>query len=160
MVWQEARAQAQQLRQDYGTNDPYEICAKLGIEVLEVALPEGVSGMIVKTQHQDAQVFIERGDVRGRRRFTCAHELGHFIERVNVAGDDDFSFRDHRTSTKYDLHEFFANEFAGELLMPAARIKHLRQAGYSPTRLAAHFDVTAAAVSERIRRLTKNPQST
>lgn len=155
MVWQEARSQASALQKEFGTNDPYEICARLGIDVIETLLPAGVSGMIVKERGQDAQVFIERGDVRGRRRFTCAHELGHFIERMNVADDDDFSFRDRR-GNDYDLHEFFADEFAGELTMPAEAVSRLRDQGVPATTMAARFGVTLSAVERRLRRLRKD----
>jgi Zn-dependent peptidase ImmA (M78 family) len=159
MVWEAARREASRLRGDYGTSDPYVIARTLGLSVLETYLPPGVSGMIVKEKGQDASIFIDESDVEGRRRFTCAHELGHFIERQNIALDDDFSFRDHRDNrgTDYDLHEFFADEFAGELLMPAAQFVRLEQQGLTTTSLASHFQVTAKAVEQRRRRLVKNP---
>jgi len=156
MVWQEARRQAAALRRQFGTSSPYAICSSLGIEVAEVRLPAGVSGLIVKERGEDARIFVDADNVEGRRRFTCAHELGHFVDRVNVAGDDDFSFRDER-STRYDLHEFFADEFAGELLMPGREFVSRYKESPSVTALAAQFGVTAKAVEKRIVRLRKNP---
>lgn len=112
--------------------------------------------MIVKDAGQNADVFIEASDPRTRRRFTCAHELGHYVERINVAGDDEFSFREVRSS-KYDLHEFFADEFAGELLMPANELLRTKAVGASFTTLAARFDVSVTAIKRRLDRLERNP---
>lgn len=156
MAWQAAREQAVTLREQLGTSDPYAICRQLEIEIYETSMPDGSSGMIVKKAGEPAEVFIEANDVARRRRFTCAHELGHFIERTNIAKDDDFSFRDRRGG-EYDLHEFFADEFAGELLMPGHEFVELSKGGMNTTGLAAHFDVSVVAVERRRARLMKNP---
>jgi Zn-dependent peptidase ImmA (M78 family) len=157
MVWEAARQQARDLRERFDTSDPFEICRALGIHVYETNMPDGSAGMIVKREGEDAEIFLEADDVAARRRFTCAHELGHYIERTNIAGDRDFSFRERR-GAEYNLHEFFADEFAGELLMPAVEFEHLwRDRGYTTTSLAAHFRVSANAIERRRARLMKNP---
>lgn len=156
MVWEAARAEAHDLRERFATSDPFELCKLLDIEVVETYMPEGISGMIVKKAEESAEIFIEADNVPARRRFTCAHELGHFIERINIAKDDDFSFRDAR-GMKYDLHEFFADEFAGELLMPGEEFERLSRNGYNTTALAAHFNVSTVAIEKRRARLMKDP---
>jgi Zn-dependent peptidase ImmA (M78 family) len=160
-VWEEARLRAEKLRKAMGISslpvDPFFICAELGIDVHIVKMPDDVSGMIVKSPHEDAKIFIAASDSAGRQRFTCAHELGHFIDRIDVAHDNDFSFRDLRSGGKYDLHEFFADEFAGALLMPAVDVDHFRQCGFSATEMAVKFGVSPTAVVKRLNRLERDP---
>lgn len=101
-----------------------------------------------------------------RRRFTLAHELGHLIERSTISGDQQFDFVDLRPdplftaqNSTYNLHEFYADEFAGSLLMPATKVEELRSEGWSVARMAAFFDVTPSAMSKRIERLMKHDES-
>lgn len=155
MVWEAARMEAEKLAERYGTNDPYELCRHLDIAVYETPMPDGSSGMIVKREGENAEIFIESDDAATRRRFTAAHELGHFIERTNIANDGDFSFRDSR-GMEYSLHEFFADEFAGALLMPEPEFSERSSAGYKTTDLAAHFRVSTTAVERRRARLSKH----
>ena len=89
----------------------------MGVTPYTGELPEGVSGMIVKEHSSEPRAYTERTEPQTRRRFTLAHELGHFVERVTIAQDNDFAFMDKR-SDDYDIHEFYADEFAGALLMP------------------------------------------
>ena len=89
-----------------------------------------------------------------RRRFTFAHELGHYIERTTLANDNDFAFKDGR-SEKYDLHEFYADEFAGALLMPEDDFLKMQQEGKSLVDMAAKFGVSLSAVRKRRERLAK-----
>lgn len=153
MVWEAAREEAKNLVERYGTNAPRELCKRLGINVYEVNLPDGSSGMIVKRGGEDAEIFVEANDPPVRRKFTLAHELGHYMERALVH-DDDFSFRERR-GMDYDLHEFFADEFAGALLMPEDEFLRLMDSGATNTGLAAHFDVSLSAVEKRRARLMK-----
>lgn len=155
LVWEEARQQARDLRSQYGTGDPYELARLLGVEVYQSDMPDGSSGMIVKKAGEDAVIFIEASDTGARQRFTLAHELGHLIERTNVADDNEFSFRERR-GMKYDLHEFFADEFAGELLMPEVEFIRRMDEGATNTALASEFGVSMGAVEQRRSRLMKH----
>lgn len=60
----------------------------------------------------------------------------------------------------YDLHEFFADEFACALLMPADDILARRAEGASVTELAERYDVTTGAVKAWLKRLDKHPPET
>jgi len=63
-----------------------------------------------------------------RRRFTIAHELGHFCLHIAPEGKDK-SFIDTEDSLKrsnlWDIKEYQANSFAADLLMPAILIKQV-----------------------------------
>ena len=56
---------------------------------------------------------------------------------------------------KYDLHEFYADEFAGELLMPCEPFIEAWQNDPSFKSLARRFGVSERAVAKRINRLRK-----
>ena len=159
LLWREARDQAQKLMDRFGQRGPnvrlVSLCESFGIRVWDARLPSGVSGMIVKEKGEDADIYIDESDPETRQRFTLAHELGHFIERTVVAGDKDFSFRDVRSSNKYDLQEFFADEFAGALLMPVPEFARDKRT-MSVAQLADRYKVSTAAVEKRIERLRKN----
>jgi Zn-dependent peptidase ImmA (M78 family) len=108
---------------------------------------------MIEASGEDVVIYVDFGENSARQRFTIAHELGHFVERSNQ-GQRDFAFIDER-GTKYDLHEFYADEFAGDLLMPADEISNLRIRGFSNVEMAAHFGVSIPALNKRLDRLQR-----
>ena len=79
------------------------------------------------------------------------------IERASIADDDDYSFIDYRKSDDYNLHEFYADEFAGALLMPADELLRIVM-DRGEYVAAEHFGVSVPAVRKRCGRLEKNPE--
>jgi Zn-dependent peptidase ImmA (M78 family) len=161
LLWQAARNEAQKISaynpiRDKGLEDLKSIAARLGARVEVHSLQPEVSGVIHKpTADSEPLITINADEPMARQRFTLAHEIGHLVERM-IAHDDDWSFIDFRSADRYDLHEFFADEFAGELLMPAGeftqRVNELGEYG-----AAAHFNVSVPAILKRKTRLEKNP---
>lgn len=136
------------------------ITRALDAEVLMEPLNPELSGFIVKKSGEDtAHIVLNSSEPTERQRFTWAHELGHLIERSSVANDDDYSFVDTRSSTRYDLHEFFADEFAGALLMPAREVKRLQEGWMSEAGIASYFGVSIPALRKRLARLRKQPDA-
>lgn len=85
------------------------------------------------------------------------HEIGHYIERTDVADDPEYSFADLRTPSSYDLHEFFADEFAGAFLMPEDEIvAMLNKEDATLIGIAEQFGVLVPAVKRRRNRLRKH----
>lgn len=163
LLWQEARRQARQIAnftpvgRDDGLKSLAEIALQMGARVRVHSLSEQVSGVINKPDAaSDPVITINADEPMARKRFTLAHEIGHLIERTQVADDPDYSFIDYRNADHYDLHEFFADEFAGELLMPAEEFERIyaRDGEYGAS---MHFGVSVPAVRARRRRLSKNP---
>lgn len=115
-----------------------------------------ISGAVSKESGRAPVILINKDEPERRRRFTWAHELGHIVERGTVAQDDDYSFSDHR-GREYDLHEFYADEFAGALLMPEDEFLTLLDRGVSDRQMARIFDVSVPAVRMRRKRLRANP---
>ena len=83
--------------------------------------------------------------------------MGHLVDRLELANDDEYSFVDHRQPGNYDLHEFFADEFAGELLMPAEEMLKLREEKIPEAVVADTFGVSISAVRKRYQRLDRSP---
>lgn len=157
LVWEAASKQAHELRKSLGLSTPvdvYEICNKLGISVYLAPLEKGVSGVISKKENESPEIALAMYDNPQRKKFTLAHEIGHYIERSEIAEDEDFSFIDAR-GKKYDLHEFFADEFAAALMMPESEIKNMYRNGKSTFAMTTHFGTSAAAVRKRIQNLSK-----
>lgn len=163
MVYQRARRDATTIAEEYGDGyvpvDVDAVAASLDVEVLYTdQVPAGVSGLIVKTPRDKvATALINSLETPQRQRFTLAHELGHYVERAIARGDEDFSFRDAREMGSNDLHEFYANEFAGHLLMPASDIAACQAEGMGLDEMAVRYGVTVAALRRRLGRLETHP---
>jgi len=135
--------------------DPVRVASGMGITVHFGGLPADTSGFIRKKPNRETEIFISEADSPLRQRFTCAHEIGHYVDRtvLQVVPDENFGFVDKRDGTVNDVHEFFANEFAGNLLMPAVEVRARFEQGWDTIRLAGHFGVSTAAMTVRLRRL-------
>lgn len=131
---------------------------ELNAETYAADLGGNLSGVVSKESGQGARIVLNSRHVDRRNRFTWAHELGHIVERRDLAKDDDYSFEELKRGQQYDLHEFFADEFAGSLLMPKDKILELKRFNYSPVDMAEFFDVSVDAVEKRLQRLSRHPQ--
>jgi len=135
--------------------DPVRIAQELDINVYTDELDQGVSGMLIKERGRDAEIYLNRADHKNRQRFTCAHELGHYIKRTNESSDLDFAFVDRRDAlashgTQQD--EIYANQFAAELLMPEREVRSKRKQA-DLTLLAYMFGVSTEAMKFRLENL-------
>lgn len=132
--------------------DPVYIAGRLGIKVHPAHLEPDVSGMLAKQQGQDAEIYVNIYDSEARQRFSCAHELGHYVQRVSGDEHDSFGYIDRRGPTASqgtEPEEIFANQFAAELLMPADLVrKHAADLG--PAGLAVEFGVSVGAMKIRL----------
>ena len=151
-----AREDAATVLADYWNDqfpvDPFTIAEKLGIKVWASDLPEHVSGLLVKQENSAPEIHISRSEGRARQRFTCAHEIGHFIDRRNH-GDLEYGFEDGRDDTPKTPIEFYADHFAANLLMPSLKFQSKLDAGYTPADLMEFFGVSRTALDVRTRSL-------
>lgn len=114
--------------------DVDEVARLLGIEVvsrpsLEVGGREA-SGILLRTGGRTICV-LNANDHYNRRRFTLAHEIGHYVLHPPRESYIDRTYaRNERSSEGVDRHEIEANAFAAELLMPEQLIK-----AHAPQRL-------------------------
>ncbi|WEV75640.1 ImmA/IrrE family metallo-endopeptidase [Bifidobacterium sp. ESL0800] len=167
-VWQHAQEQAQNvLDENWDQSLPVDItriCLMENVLPLTTSnLPGRLSGAIVKrADDSQAHAYTNAEEPRIRRRFTLAHELGHYIEQSKLAKNSEFGFNDDKQDTEfakgrrkdqrndYFPHEFFADEFAAALLMPESKIEELREEKKTPSEMARLFDVSVAAVNRRL----------
>lgn len=134
--------------------DPFRIADKLGIDVRPVTLPAHISAALVKEHGQDPQIALNAADHVNRQRFSCAHELGHFVGR---RGDQDvyeyIDFRDIFAAPGDGPEEIYANEFAACLLMPERDVRMLHRQGWTEVDLPVRFGVSRDAVHFRLKNL-------
>jgi Zn-dependent peptidase ImmA (M78 family) len=132
--------------------DPIAIARRLGVEVFVADLPDTVSGMLRKEQNEAASIYIDTDDPRVRQRFTCAHEIGHYLRHTS-SDDGAIAFVDYRGATASrgdDSEEIFANEFAAELLMPESRLRQLFGAGFRELEFSEYFGVSVESAKWRL----------
>lgn len=134
--------------------DPVAIARKAGLRVLEAKLDEQTMGALVKQPGQDPTILLNEDDGDNRKRFTCAHEIGHFVRRSNEA--DEYTTVDLRgplSASGQDEEEVYANEFAACLLMPEAEVKVFEELGLSELDMAIRFKVSREAMHYRLENL-------
>lgn len=134
--------------------DPIVISRKLGIAVFEGDMKPNLSGRIVKESGADPRIVINKTDSFTRKRFTCAHELGHYLKRLST--DDTFTYEDERgpmASTGLNEDEVFANQFAAALLMPAGEVRGRWGQDVGVSELAITFAVSPEAMGYRLNNL-------
>ncbi len=126
--------------------DPAPVAARLGIVVSTFPLSH-LNGVLI---HDGLwKIGVSRHLSPARRRFTIAHEIGHYV--LHRQQQRCFLCREGATG----ILEIEANEYAAELLMPAEEVYEwaLRLDEYD--RAAQHFGVSRAALEARINDLAQ-----
>jgi hypothetical protein len=105
-----------------GITDVLQIASELRLKVKEEEL-EGCEGLLVRPKGIPRGIIAVKKSIRseGRKRFTIAHEIGHFVlpghdGEGSICGQDDIEGWSDRSNSK----EREADDFAAELLIPAA----------------------------------------
>lgn len=134
--------------------DPVRIARRLGIDVIDARLDPNVYAAIVKEPGQDPTILLSVIDSPNRKRFSCAHEIGHFIRRADDPDEYDYvDLRDMLATSGSDVEEIYANEFAACLLMPEAEVRRLHDDGFTDYEMALAFDVSQEAMHYRLANL-------
>jgi len=133
--------------------DPVWIARQFGIDVVTADLPADVSGALIKDAGQDPVIVLSSADSKNRKRFTAAHELGHFIQRQGQAHYDYIDLRSPLSGNGTDPDEVFANQFAANLLMPEQAVREQVNAGRPLFMIALHFGVSDEAMRYRLSKL-------
>jgi len=99
----------------------------------------------------DSFAIIVQGDSgERRRRFTIAHEIGHFVLHPHHQRSE----RGGSVNEAGRAEEREADAFAAELLMPEDLVRQaVAEQGADAARLADRFDVSRQAMQHRMRRL-------
>jgi Zn-dependent peptidase ImmA (M78 family) len=146
---------------------PIEQVAKhRGVKVMPYDLGQNISGVLI-IENGKGIIGYNQKESKVRRRFTIAHELGHFELHKNqnhlfVDKDYKILFRHIPTlqSETSQLHEIEANSFAAALLMPEtflleeiSKIDFDLGSEKAIKELAKKFDVSSTAMSYRLANL-------
>lgn len=139
------------------------LCRDLGLRIQEVPA-KGFDGALIRSKTGQKGIVAVKASIfeKSRKRFTIAHEIGHFIiphhrNLGNVCED--------RKIENFDRHlnqaEIEANEFAAELLLPSTLLrKRFNLSEFSFPQLsavAADFGTSLTATTRSFLTLTDLP---
>jgi Zn-dependent peptidase ImmA (M78 family) len=125
------------------------VCEKLGFKIIPYDFPESISALFIIEEGIKA-IGVNKNHSPARKRFSIAHELGHF-----VSGHEDFNHEEvsHIDREKKYLNRFHrmeeeADEFAAEVLMPEFLLKNdYRELSGNIEKLAKKYLVSQQAMT-------------
>ena len=134
----------------------------LNLTTYASAQGEGISGVLV-VEGRHGAVGYNPTHPLVRRRYTIAHEIGHYVLHVKDSAQQSLfvdryvAYRDDQSSEGKDWQEVEANAFAAALLMPESLVRHqIRRQGFDlddeddVASLAKNFRVSTSAMSYRL----------
>jgi hypothetical protein len=139
------------------------LCRDLGLRIREVPA-KGFDGALIRSKGDQKGIVAVKASIRekSRKRFTIAHEIGHFIipHHQNLG-----NICEERKIESFDSHlnrpEIEANEFASELLLPSALLRRrFNLAEFSLAQIsavAADFGTSLTATTRSFLTLTDLP---
>lgn len=126
------------------------------IEIVEVDLGRDVSGFLERIG-SNWKIYINVYESEVRKRFTLAHELGHFVchrDKYTMSGTsepDQIFFRDEETLSPIEQE---ANNFAANLLMPEQKFRdEVKNGTRKIIDLAEKFKLSTSAIKYRAYKL-------
>lgn len=81
--------------------DVRQVAERLGLEVQYLLLDSGTDGMIVKEAGRPCKVVVDALAHTHRRRFTLAHEIGHYVQKYQ---NTHWATRAVRSTTETSVH--------------------------------------------------------
>lgn len=139
--------------------DPVVLANHLGIKVNNAKFSEdNLSGLVAKRGNH-IQILVNQSDQGYRKRFTIAHEIGHFLLHLQ---DKDGEFADHEAdlfrmepgeevqATAPRQREVEANRFAAALLMDEELVRSQWGKVGSMKAMSRLFNVSESAMGYRI----------
>lgn len=137
-----------------------ELCRALDILSIDEVVTEGFEAALVMDANKAAGgILVAAGRSRQRRRYSIAHELGHFLIPTHMPEPgavfscslEDLHRLDQRERDRRKRVEAEANSFAAALLMPEKRLR-VESGSRAPdlreiVRLAREFDVSKEALA-------------
>jgi len=169
--------------------DPNSIAVKMGMEVYFAPIPGGLAGAILKTkkkksrrpmkrkrqgsdEEEKPKIVVDSEATTSRKRFTIAHEIGHYVERFRDSEPPDQQIPGHLGFSDESMvsdekilagrrptdsgapdqspRELFADYFACCLLIPEDKVLEFINKGANIKDVATHFGVSAATMRNRL----------
>lgn len=134
--------------------DVLDIANKLGLEVYSANFEDNnISGFIeINEDTNEKKIVINASQPQARRRFTLAHEIGHYVLDHLTSGCKEYRRVDYLNEDNTE-HEKQANKFAAMLLMPEQMIRTAWSIFRKAEILSAIFGVSIQAVNIRLTNL-------
>ncbi len=131
-----------------------DIAGDFGLRVFRGEWTNGASGCIRRDRKRGGKsgfaIFTNKDHGRARRRFTIAHEIGHFVLHRNKIDREVIDDRLYRSRLDGDL-EVQANDFAAFVLMPWDLIvREMKRGRDTVEELAQAFEVSKSAMAVRL----------
>lgn len=139
------------------------VCKKLEISNFIADFDESISGVLKKNDQTGGyEAYVNRRHPQSRRRFTLAHELGHYIsfkydsyskkelEQEGALADYAMSYRKDGVLSDAETE---ANLIAATMLMPQNKVQELQEQGLIIEEMAEKFFVSPSAMTIRLQNL-------
>lgn len=131
--------------------DPIRIARSMGLSVFTSQLGNDTWGMIIGSDN-GADIYLDKDQAPTRMRFSCAHELGHFVDRAaDLTSNRGYIDKRSSTGTHNAPAEIYANEFAASLLAPEKDLRRMVSRGDSNIEIASAFGISLTSVEHRRR---------
>jgi Zn-dependent peptidase ImmA (M78 family) len=144
----------------YPDYDLTEIAKALGVDVFEFDPSDSeINGVI---QYRDSEneafrprIYLKREMQPTRKRFTLAHELGHFLlhpqkEKFRL---DTYNYS---LDSEESMEESEANYFAASLLVPKDRLTKVMTVTKNTEEVARYFGVSVPVIENRLKWILRN----
>jgi hypothetical protein len=133
------------------------IIGEVGVGYTEMLKPASISGLI-ESYGGGYRIVVNSTHSLVRRRFTAAHELGHYVYHRDLIGDgivDDAAYRSEKigqySNTKIlREYETQANRFAAIILMPTMLLDRLQTDRIPVPEMARRLQVSEEALRIRL----------
>lgn len=153
-----------------GRLDIYELAKRNGINVLNYIFEDDKFSGVIERKSKDSKedwtIYLNNSDSVRRKRFTAAHELGHFFSHKydgkskSVSGSifaDSAIWtlpnKDETTDPEHLEADSEATAIALDILMPEGDVTALVKAGKTVEEMADYFFVSEGAMTVRLSKL-------
>jgi hypothetical protein len=127
-----------------------DVVSALNLEVVQTAGEPFSCEAALEPVGDGHRIVLRGASSERRRRFTIAHEIGHFVLHPHRVAPQ----RGGRGNAAWQAQEREADQFAAELLMPEDLVREaVLRYGLDADRLADSFDVSRQAMQARLKRL-------
>jgi Zn-dependent peptidase ImmA (M78 family) len=148
---------AEKIRESFNMTEE-ELIHELGGKISDNVIfkDSEIDGAIYVYGADNFEIKLSSNSGKPRKKFTLAHELGHYILHTNFGKRVD-DFRENKINLKaivFKRHEsnnleWEANSFAGAFLMPEKEFREKNEKYRDDYMLSAQFDVSVSAVKVR-----------
>ena len=141
--------------------DPVVLANKFDITVHNAEFVDDSWAASISKRGSSTSIFVEQSDALSRKRFSVAHELGHYFLHLPENGEfadkqaDMFRGRSSNRSVSNEerYREVDANRFAAALLMPSELVRKQWEEEPNVSRMAKTFKVSKEAMGYRLEAL-------